>query len=204
MFDIFVGVDPSINSTGVCVLVYEGDIQLDEHFFIIKPDKLTKKEQAAEEKYAKEFEYMLYDKLVVEKDSNNTLAELCKTKNFIKICNFVKEIINKYRIKYQGMTRFHVCQEGISYGSKNKTKSIFDLAGLNFMLRWTAIGIYDADLTIGTPSEIKKFASGNGNCNKDIMISLFKASHFGFDLPKLDDIADAYWMAKYAKYIVEI
>ena len=56
-------------------------------------------------------------------------------------------------------------------------------------------------LTIGTPGEINKFASGNGNCSKDIMIELFKASHQDLNLPKIDDISDAYWMAKFSKYI---
>ena len=30
------------------------------------------------------------------------------------------------------------------------------------------------------------------------MVELFKLTHSDFDLPKLDDISDAYWMAKYA------
>lgn len=204
IYDIYVGIDPSINSTGVSILTYIENKFINEFFFIIKPDKLTKKEKSAEEKYIDKFEYILYNKLVSKEDDNNTEFELAKTRNFINICNIIKGILQKYRLKYNGNVRFHICQEGISYGSITRTKSVFDLAGLNFMLRATVLSIEDADLTIGTPGEIKKFASGNGNANKEIMIELFKACHKDFDLPKLDDISDAYWMSKFAKIHTKI
>jgi hypothetical protein len=35
------------------------------------------------------------------------------------------------------------------------------------------------------------------------MISLFKILYPDFDLPKLDDICDAYFMASYAKYLYD-
>ena len=98
----------------------------------------------------------------------------------------------------------YIVQEGVSYGSSIRTKSIFDLAGLNYLLRMKFIKSLcnNMNFTIATPSEIKKFTTGNGNCKKDQMIELFKALHPGFDLPKLDDIADSYWMANFAKKIM--
>ena len=201
MIDIYVGIDPSINSTGMTVLTYEDNVLLSEHFYIIKPDKLTKKEAAAEEKHAAIFEYVLYEKFVNNEDKdNNSLTELCKTKNFMNILYKVKDILLKCKLKYNNNCYVHVCQEGISYGSTTKTRAVFDLAGLNFMLRYVVVKMGE-ELIIGTPGEIKKFASGNGNCKKDVMIGLFGAIHRELDLPKLDDIADSYWMAKYAKYI---
>lgn len=201
IYNIYVGVDPSINSTGITVLVYEEENLIDEKFFIIKPDKLTKKESEAESKYIDKFQYIIYEKLVNEDKDDNHKTEVYKTLNFIHILDNLKEILQKYRIKYNGNTNFHICQEGISYGSVNKTKSIFDLAGLNYMLRMCILTMKaeDIDLIIATPGEVKKFASGNGNANKDVIIALFKASHIDFELPKLDDISDSYWMAKYAK-----
>ena len=96
----------------------------------------------------------------------------------------------------------YVCQEGISYGSSKRTKSVFDLAGLNFLLRMMIISTLRPDkYIIATPSEIKKKTSGNGNCNKDVMVNLFKSLKPDFDLPKLDDIADSFWMANYIKYL---
>lgn len=201
IYNIYVGVDPSINSTGVTVLVYEEENLIDEKFFIIKPDKLTKKESDAETKYIDKFQYIIYEKLVNEEKDDNHKTEVYKTLNFIHILDNLKKILQKYRLKYDGNTVFYVCQEGISYGSIKKTKSIFDLAGLNYMLRMCILTMKteDINLIIATPGEIKKFASGNGNANKDVMIALFKASHIDFELPKLDDISDSYWMAKYAK-----
>lgn len=201
IYNIYVGVDPSINSTGVTILVYEEENLIDEKFFIIKPDKLTKKESDAETKYIDKFQYIIYEKLVNEEKDDNHKTEVYKTLNFIHILDNLKKILQKYRLKYDGNTVFYVCQEGISYGSIKKTKSIFDLAGLNYMLRMCILTMKteDINLIIATPGEIKKFASGNGNANKDVMIALFKASHIDFELPKLDDISDSYWMAKYAK-----
>ena len=101
------------------------------------------------------------------------------------------------------MNKIYICQEGISYGSRTRTKSIFDLAGLNFMIRSMVIemskGLKDVKLIVGTPGEIKKFATGNGNANKELILSCFKAIYPELDLPKLDDIADAYFMGMFAK-----
>ena len=94
--------------------------------------------------------------------------------------------------------------EGISYGSVQRTKSIFDLAGLNYLVREKFIEKEGINLTIAPPSEIKKFASGNGNCNKEVMVNLFMLSHQGFDIiPKVDDISDAWFMSNYAKKLYD-
>ena len=41
--DVFVGIDPSLNSTGLCILKYDNEEKISEYFAIIKPDKLSKK-----------------------------------------------------------------------------------------------------------------------------------------------------------------
>ena len=56
---VFIGVDPSINSTGLCIQFWEDNIKIKEYFAIIKPDKLTKKEQLAQDEYLF-FDYVLY------------------------------------------------------------------------------------------------------------------------------------------------
>ena len=49
MNNIYVGIDPSINSSGVYVRVESSTGELlEEKFYIIKGDKLSKKEDAAE------------------------------------------------------------------------------------------------------------------------------------------------------------
>ena len=203
MTNIYVGIDPSINSSGVYVRVESSNGELlEEKFYIIKGDKLTKKEDAAELKNLAVFSYVIYDK------QNTTIGtnienERNKALNFMFIVTAIKEIIGTTDYRYGRMNKIYICQEGISYGSRTRTKSIFDLAGLNFMIRSMVIemgkGYKDVKLIVGTPGEIKKFATGNGNANKELILSCFKAIYSELDLPKLDDIADAYFMGMFAK-----
>ena len=205
MNNIYVGIDPSINSSGIYVRVESsiGEL-LEEKFYIIKGDKLSKKEDAAELKNLAVFSYIIYDK---QNTTNGTNIENERNKaiNFISIVENIKKIIATTDFRYGKMNKIYVCQEGISYGSRIRTKSIFDLAGLNFMIRSMVIemskGFKPVELIVGTPGEIKKFATGNGNANKDLILSCFKMIYPELDLPKLDDIADAYFMGMFAKKV---
>lgn len=203
MNNIYVGIDPSINSSGIYVRVESsiGEL-LEEKFYIIKGDKLSKKEDAAELKNLAVFSYVIYDKQNTT-NGTNIENERNKTINFISIVENIKKIIATTDFRYGKMNKIYVCQEGISYGSRIRTKSIFDLAGLNFMIRSMVIemgkGFKPVELIVGTPGEIKKFATGNGNANKDLILSCFKMIYPELDLPKLDDIADAYFMGMFAK-----
>lgn len=201
MIDIYVGIDPSINSSGVTCLAYEDGQLIREMYYIIKPDKLTKKEDEAEKQHIDKFMYVIYPKPVYDKDNNHEV-EYNKAKIFKLILENIEQIIRKfiYQITYSGIYNLYICQEGISYGSSVRTKSVFDLAGLNFLLRNMVITkLNPTFFLIATPSEIKKKTSGNGNCNKEVMINLFKSLKPDFNLPKLDDIADSFWMATYIK-----
>ena len=206
MINIYVGIDPSINSTGITCLAYEDDKLIKEMFYIIKPDKLTKKEDQAEQKNIHRFMYVLYQKPEFDKDNNHEV-EYYKTIIFKQILNDIENVVKKFILQVTDNKlpyNLYVCQEGISYGSSVRTKSVFDLAGLNFLLRMMVIIKFDITFfLIATPSEIKKKTSGNGNCNKDVMISLFKSLKPDFDLPKLDDVADSFWMANYIKNLHE-
>ena len=203
MNNIYVGIDPSLNSTGVCISVCdENDNLIEEKFYIVKPDKLTKKEDAAEMRHIDMFAYLIYEKQETNTESN-AVNEKNKAINFMQIVEKVRQIIFQTDYRYYRMNNIYICQEGISYGSSSRTKSIFDLSGLNFMFREMAInaskGFKSVELIVATPGEIKKFATGNGNANKDLLMTCFKAVYPDFELPKLDDVADAYFMAKYAK-----
>ncbi|MBQ3416149.1 MAG: hypothetical protein IJH39_12610 [Clostridia bacterium] len=201
MIDIYVGIDPSMNSSGVTCLAYEDGKLIREMFYIIKPDKLTKRENEAEQANLKRFMYVLYQKPEYDKENNHEV-EYNKILIFKQILEDIEEVVKKFihQITYSGIYNLYVCQEGISYGSASRTKSVFDLAGLNFLLRMMVITkLRPTYFLIATPSEIKKKTSGNGNCKKEVMIDLFKAIYSDFNLPKLDDIADSFWMASYVK-----
>lgn len=198
--NICIGVDPSMNSSGIAILTCDDNFTIiKEQFYIIKPDKLTKRETLAKETYKDFFDYILYDRLDPAQATNNHDAEFWKTLNMVSVVQKISDITAEY---INGENNVYVLQEGISYGSSIRTKSIFDLAGLNYLLRNAFIQNKNVIFTIATPSEIKKFTTGSGNCKKEQMVELFKITHTNFELPKLDDISDAYWMAKYAYKIM--
>jgi len=200
--EIFVGIDPSLNSTGICILFYEDNVFVKDMYYIVKPNKLTKKEQKVQDTLIN-FDYALYDKIDLDiyKD-NNLFSEYWKTINMISIVKKIKECIYD---NIQGRQNYvlYIVQEGISYGSSIRTKSVFDLAGLNYMIRNEFINKEEIRFFISPPTHIKKFATGIGNCKKELIIELFKGINpeLSNRLPKVDDIADAYFMAKYARQI---
>lgn len=200
--EIFVGIDPSLNSTGLCLQFYEDNKMVKDIFYIIKPNKLTKREQTAQDTLIN-FDYVLYNKIDLNmyKD-NNLFYEYWKTVNMISIVNKIKECIYD-NIQGRKQYKLYIVQEGISYGSSARTKSVFDLAGLNYMIRNEFIEKENISFFIAPPTHIKKFATGIGNCKKELIIELFKSVEpkLAEKLPKVDDIADAYYMSKFARQI---
>ena len=200
--EIFVGIDPSLNSTGLCLQFYEDNKMVKDIFYIIKPNKLTKREQTAQDTLIN-FGYVLYNKIDLNmyKD-NNLFYEYWKTVNMISIVKKIKECIYD-NIQGRKQYKLYIVQEGISYGSSARTKSVFDLAGLNYMIRNEFIEKENISFFIAPPTHIKKFATGIGNCKKELIIELFKSVEpkLAEKLPKVDDIADAYYMSKFARQI---
>ena len=196
--NVFIGIDPSINSTGMTIRTDTGFCR----FFIIKGDKLTKKEKNAQSDNSEIFEYCLYQKENVKDTNNAHERELAKAHNLSTIAdtiyNIIEELLQKFR-KTSTIDSVTICMEGISYGSIHSA-AVMDLAGLNYLIRdrlhhHTVVGT----LLVTPPAEVKRFYTGSGNANKALMISTFKGSFPDFDLPKLDDIADSDSMAKYAR-----
>lgn len=197
--NVFIGIDPSINSTGLTILKYDNNKLVNEKFFIIKPNKLTKKEEKIS---IKNFKYLIYNKIdISEYKDDNHKGEYCKTLNMIEISELIYKTICKNTHKDDNIT---ISMEGISYGSSIRTKSIFDLAGLNYLIRNLIIKNGHMKLLICPPQEIKKFASGKGNSLKDILVNSFLILYPKYEIiPKLDDLVDSYYMAKYCYEIKE-
>lgn len=196
--NVFIGIDPSINSTGMTIRTDTDFCR----FFIIKGDKLTKKEKNAQSANFEIFEYCLYQKENVKDTNNAHERELAKSHNLSTIAdtiyNIIEELLQQFR-KTGTVDSVTICMEGISYGSIHSA-AVMDLAGLNYLIRdrlhhHTVVGT----LLVTPPAEVKRFYTGSGNANKQLMISTFKGSFPDFDLPKLDDIADSDSMAKYAR-----
>lgn len=206
---LYIGIDPSINSTGVCVRYVTDDVEKYVNFYIIKSnthelkkdgtekDPLTKREHEAENKYDN-FKYLLYDKMHSSTEKGTSSEnEFAKTISFMNICEQIENIIWD---ELDGCEEAIVCIEGISYGSSVRTTSVFDLAGLNYMIRTMLLNNFThIQLKVAPPSHVKKFATGNGSADKDLMITVFDGCVPGMDIPKKDDIADAFFMSRMAQ-----
>jgi hypothetical protein len=196
--NVFIGIDPSINSTGMTIRTDTGFCR----FFIIKGDKLTKKEKNAQSYNSEIFEYCLYQKENVKDTNNAHERELAKAHNLSTIADTIYNIIEKLLQQFRKTSTIDsvtICMEGISYGSIHSA-AVMDLAGLNYLIRdrlhhHTVVGT----LLVTPPAEVKRFYTGSGNANKQLMISTFKGSFPDFDLPKIDDVCDSEGMAKYAR-----
>ena len=199
---LYVGIDPSINSTGITIARYENNVEVEIKFYIIKNGKLTKRESAVNDSIDN-FEYIIYNKIdLTQFKDDNHVFEYYKTKNMVEVVNTIYDLILNEVKKYTSVV--NVVIEGISYGSSIRTKSIFDLAGLNYMIRYKLItsDIQHLNLSIATPSNIKKYATGKGNANKESIMTIFKYIFPEMqNIPKLDDIADSYFMAMFSRDI---
>lgn len=180
-----VGLDLSINSTGVCVR------NNNECKFYIIANKVSKKSLSFQ---TEKFNYLLYNKKIVNSSDNYIVKEIKKTENLYNILNEIKTIIKSV----ENVER--VCIEGMSYGS-GSTTSILELAGLNYMVRnWLmdqGIPFY-----IISPTGNKKSAVGLGSANKDILICTFlklfpEYKPLIMNNIKIDDIVDAYFLSMY-------
>lgn len=200
--NVFIGIDPSINSTGMAIRTDTGYCR----FFIIKGDKLTKKEKNAQLDNSEIFEYHLYQKENVKDTNNAHERELAKAHNLSTIADTIYNIIEELLLQFRKTSTIDsvtICMEGISYGSIHSA-AVMDLAGLNYLIRdrlhhHTVVGT----LLVTPPAEIKKFFTGDGTAKKLVIINCFKQLYPNFNLPKMDDIADSYSMSKYAQKIYE-
>lgn len=186
-----IGIDPSLNSTGVCVNT-NGKYE----YFIIT-SKMTKK--------MKEFKHNLVHYLPYEKQDTNKkendyeTVERHKAHNIYCICKNILDILEETYKKYN--EKIVVYMEGVSYGSLGSA-ALVDLSGLNFAIRNILISLTYADFVIVSPTQNKKFATGNGAADKDLMVFSWKKIEKSIaDITeiKIDDLADAYFLSNYWK-----
>lgn len=175
------GIDPSINSTGLTVWDKTNNI----HIYYIITSKMTEKMK----KFSHErFQYLYYDKVTPDKDERYEVKEWAKVVNIARICEAIRQVIET-----QGVTS--CVMEGVSYGSTGSA-ALADLAGLNFSIRQT---IYNSNIRckIVSPNQVKQFATGKGNAPKETMIDTWIHCDPAFNnvKVKIDDVADSYFMA---------
>lgn len=191
---IYIGIDPSLNSTGICINV-DGNCK----YYIIT-SKMTKKMKDFKNEY---IQYLPYEKEDTNKKLNEYAdVEFNKAHNIYNICVRVKQVIKANVEWYAGdnINNCEVFMEGVSYGSLGSA-ALVDLSGLNFAIRNVLIEL-GVKFTIVSPSQNKKFATGLGNADKEHMIFswLMIEKHLkNIKDIKIDDLADAYFLSNYYK-----
>jgi Holliday junction resolvasome RuvABC endonuclease subunit len=103
------------------------------------------------------------------------------------------------------MKRNHIGIEGYAFGAKGQVFNIGENTGI---LKFKLAERVANTMSVFPPSTIKKFATGKGNANKELMYEAF-VEETGDDLAKLfefnpykgqspvSDIIDSYYIAKY-------
>ena len=176
-----IGIDPSINSTGICVW----DGVTNKYYNIVS--KMTKKLQAFESNHIR---ILSYNKSEI-KDKEYSDKEMAKTTNIYYICRHIQNLLTIYRPDM-------VIMEGVSYGSVGSA-ALVDLSGLNFAIRMI-LAEMNIPFQIVPPTAVKKFATGNGQAEKDIIINAWKRldnNILNIKDIKVDDLADSYFLAHY-------
>lgn len=176
-----IGIDPSINSTGICI---KND---NDYIYYNIVSKMTKK--------MKNFKHDKINIIDYHKETNAyseyELKESQKTHNIYNICKIIDELVLKFKPD-------RIFMEGISYGSVGSA-ALVDLAGLNYAIRIT-IEKYNIPITIISPTSVKKFAVSNGQAEKNIIIDAWKRldkSISNVNDIKIDDLADSFFIANY-------
>lgn len=195
---VTIGIDPSLNSTGVCINV-DGKCK----YYIIT-SKMTKK---MKEFKHDDIHYVSYEKADTNKKLNEyAQVEFNKANNIYNICVRIKSIIKASIEWYAGdnLNNCKVFMEGVSYGSVGSA-ALVDLSGLNFAIRNVLLDL-GVKFTIVSPSQNKKFATGNGSADKELMIfSWLKIEKHLQEITdiKIDDLADAYFLSNFHKAILD-
>ena len=171
------GVDYSLSSPALCVFHGKGDWTVDDCTFYY----FAKKNQLV---FDKNFQASLYPK-----DYNGD------TERFDLLSDWAMDVVKGREVK-------RACIEGYAFGAVGRVFNIAENCGiLKHKLMKAKV-----PFTTPAPSEIKKFASGKGNCNKEVMYESFQAET-GWDLRKrmfcekgwnpISDVVDAYYLAKF-------
>lgn len=186
---VTIGIDPSVNSTGVCV---RGE-NFNEYHIITS--KITKKVLD----WSRSIDWLNiheYEKSSTKDISTYYEKESVKFENLTSLITVfscvLDDILSRYIVD-------HVTMEGVSYGSV-KGAALVDLSFLNAMIRMT---LHEKNLKfyIVAPTEVKKYAVGTGAADKELIImSWKKLDKNAQKIPpflKCDDLADAYFMSHY-------
>ena len=213
--DTFIGIDFSLNSTGICIInseynkiisVYKTENNIDKMFSRADHFSLLRE--------CKEVEMIIENKTKKD-DGEYHIRERSKILSFMKL---IDSIIESIRNEMNG-GKVYIAMEGISFGSTGN--SLIDISMATGILRKEIIELLKGDMgrfLVFSPTAIKKFA-GKGNFKKiDMLEALLKDTDLNSDFIKLmvekkdlmitskgivkkpiEDMVDSIWVAKFLK-----
>jgi Holliday junction resolvasome RuvABC endonuclease subunit len=214
---IFIGIDLSLNSTGICIIREDGN----------KIVSIFKTENNIEKIFTRDDHFSLLNNcgevnIILEPKSKQEEAEYhirerSKISSFIRLTDL---IINS--IKNEIGEETYIAMEGISFGSTGN--SLIDISMATGILRKELIerlGGNTDKFFVFSPTAIKKFA-GKGNFKKiDMFDAIIKESDLNSEFinilrnnremcvtPKgivkkpIEDMIDSFWVARFLKSVV--
>ncbi len=120
-----------------------------------------------------------------------------KVKDFDERVVAILKELKKIYDSFKGMD-VKVAMESPSYMSKGRTSQLSMLCGAIYY--WLLVN--NISVTLVQPSKLKKFFTGDGRADKDKMMSIVPKNimvQFIEKHKKVDDLADAYALAKFIK-----
>ena len=112
-------------------------------------------------------------------------------KRLLMLLKFITKLLKRYGSKISC-----IGIENYSFGSKGRAIfNIGEAGGILRLLLWCWMGKKQRIYWCFAPKTVKKFASGNGNSNKDKMIKAVK-DKWKFDAEEDHDVADAFAVAQ--------
>lgn len=193
IYEMNIGVDLSINSTGlVFVFKNKNKEQLLNVFYNIIPQELLTKGKKNKDiittTYVKDY----------DKDSYSS-EDLSKVMSGYRLGKKINELINENIEKFKPSV-ISARMEGslLSTRFSAHQSRLNDLTCYNSITKLSLLSnIKIKTFFIIPPTTLKKYAVGKGNAKKDAIIEQFFTEFPNFDtIGKLDDIADAYYLAK--------
>ena len=191
-----IGIDYSLSSPGVCVNTSEGEFDYEDCTFYFLTN--TKKFDATFK------EKMAFGSTAVEYIGTPHKPYTNEPERYSQIADWVIDIIKSYGDATTGSNRIKptIQIEDYSYASTGRVFHIAENLGL---LKYKLKMECGWDYNLIPPSVIKKFATGKGNANKELMLDAFEKDT-GTNLAKVfdttskspvSDVADAYFICKY-------
>lgn len=168
------GIDPSINSSGVCLR--DGS----SYKYYLVSAKATKKLQ----KFVHQaFELLMYDHAEV-KGKTSIGKEWAITDNIQAVCEAIEGIIIKDKPAY-------VVMEACAFAAGGR---VADLSGLNHCIR-QMVRRHNIPIYVVPPTTNKLEFTGNGQATKEMMVEVWKmcdpVANELLEVGKVDDLADA-------------